>query len=123
STTAGGTPTAGLVTDAGSTCPTNGAQILGTVATQGLTGNTHNIAANVNLQPGLCQAAAGVGTVTSVGFTGGLISVATPLTTPAFTVAGTSGGIPYFASGSTWASSTAPAANTVALWGGAGNPP
>jgi hypothetical protein len=42
------------------------------------------------------------GTVTSVSFTGGLISVATATTTPAFTVAGTSGGIPYFSSTSTW---------------------
>lgn len=66
---------------------------------------------------------AGTGTVTSVGFTGGLISVATPTTTPAFTVAGTSGGIPYFSGASTWASSAAGTVNTLMKWGGAGNPP
>lgn len=64
----------------------------------------------------------GVG-VTSVSFTGGLISVATATTTPAFTVAGTSGGIPYFASSSTWASSAALAANGVLIGGGAGVAP
>ncbi len=63
------------------------------------------------------------GTVTSVSFTGGIISVANPTTTPAFTVAGTSGGIPYFASASSWASSAAGTAGHLVLWGGAGNPP
>ena len=63
------------------------------------------------------------GTVTSVGFTGGLISVATSTTTPALTVAGTSGGIPYFSGTSTWASSGALAANKVVLGGGAGVAP
>ena len=42
----------------------------------------------------------GTGTVTNVSFTGGLISVGTPTSTPALTVAGTSGGIPYFSSAS-----------------------
>ena len=65
----------------------------------------------------------GSGTVTSVGFTGGLISVATPTTTPALTVAGTSGGIPYFSSSSTWASSAALAANALVIGGGAGVAP
>jgi hypothetical protein len=63
------------------------------------------------------------GTVTSVGFTGGLISVATATTTPAFTVAGTSGGIPYFSSGSTWATSAALTANLPVIGGGAGVAP
>jgi len=63
------------------------------------------------------------GTVTSVGFTGGLITVATPTTTPAFTVAGTSGGIPYFSSASTWATSTALALNSLVIGGGAGLAP
>jgi len=78
---------------------------------------------NINLagQPG--ANGAGSGTVTSASFTGGLISVTSPTTTPAFTVAGTSGGIPYFASGSTWASSGALAANGVVLGGGAGSAP
>ena len=64
-----------------------------------------------------------VGTVTSVGFTGGLITVATPTTTPAFTVAGTSGGIPYFSSASTWATSAALALNSLVIGGGAGLAP
>ena len=59
------------------------------------------------------------GTVTSVGFTGGVVSVATPTTTPAFTVAGTSGGIPYFSSATTWATSAALAANALVVGGGA----
>ena len=63
------------------------------------------------------------GTVTSVGFTGGLITVATPTTTPAFTVAGTSGGIPYFSSASTWATSAALALNSLVIGGGAGLAP
>jgi len=63
------------------------------------------------------------GTVTSVGFTGGLISVGTPTTTPAFTVAGTSGGVVYFANGNTWASSGALAANALVVGGGAGAAP
>ena len=53
------------------------------------------------------------GTVTSVAqtFTGGIVSVAgSPITssgTLALTVAGTSGGVPYFSSGSAWASTAA----------------
>jgi hypothetical protein len=65
----------------------------------------------------------GSGTVTSVSFTGGLISVATPTTTPALTVAGTSGGIPYFSSASTWATSAAQTANSPILGGGAATAP
>jgi len=64
-----------------------------------------------------------VGTITSVGFTGGLITVATPTTTPAFTVAGTSGGIPYFSSASTWTTSAALTANALMIGGGAGVAP
>lgn len=65
----------------------------------------------------------GSGTVTSVSFTGGLISVATSTTTPALTVAGTSGGIPYFSSATTWASSAALAQYGVVYGGGAGATP
>lgn len=71
----------------------------------------------------------GTGTVTSVGgsFTGGLISVGgSPVTTTgtlAFTVAGTSGGIPYFSGAATWASSAALAASQLVLGGGAGVAP
>jgi hypothetical protein len=71
----------------------------------------------------------GSGTVTSVAqtFTGGIVSVAgSPITssgTLALTVAGTSGGIPYFSSGTTWASSGALAANALVVGGGAGAAP
>jgi len=71
----------------------------------------------------------GGGTVTSVAqtFTGGLISVSgSPITgsgTLALTVAGTSGGIPYFNSASTWASSAALTANALMIGGGAGAAP
>jgi hypothetical protein len=68
-------------------------------------------------------AAGGSGTVTSVGWTGGIVSVANPTTTPAFTIAGTSGGIPYFSSGTTWATSAALAANALVIGGGAGAAP
>jgi hypothetical protein len=69
------------------------------------------------------------GTVTSVGqsFTGGLISVSgSPVTgsgTLALTVAGTSGGIPYFSSTSTWASSGALTQYGVVYGGGAAGAP
>jgi hypothetical protein len=69
------------------------------------------------------------GTVSSVGqsFTGGIVSVAgSPVTssgTLALTVAGTSGGVPYFSSGTTWASSTALASNALVVGGGAGSAP
>jgi hypothetical protein len=68
-------------------------------------------------------------TVSSVAqsFTGGLISVGgSPITTSgtlALTVAGTSGGIPYFSSGTAWATSAALAANAIVLGGGAGAAP
>jgi hypothetical protein len=71
----------------------------------------------------------GSGSVTSVGqtFTGGLISVAgSPITTSgtlALTVAGTSGGIVYFSSASTWATSALLAANALVVGGGAGAAP
>ena len=69
------------------------------------------------------------GTVTSVAqtFTGGIVSVAgSPITTSgtlALTVAGTSGGIPYFSSGTTWASSAALTQYGVVYGGGAGATP
>ncbi|NDD54044.1 hypothetical protein EBZ39_09230 [bacterium] len=69
------------------------------------------------------------GTVSSVAqtFTGGIISVSgSPITTSgtlALTVAGTSGGIPYFSSSSAWASSAALAANAIVVGGGAGAAP
>lgn len=63
------------------------------------------------------------GTVTSVSFTGGIVSVATATTTPALTVAGTSGGIPYFSSGTTWATSALLTASALMIGGGAGVAP
>jgi hypothetical protein len=69
------------------------------------------------------------GSVTSVAqtFTGGIISVSgSPITTSgtlALTVAGTSGGIPYFSSTSAWASSALLTANGVIYGGGAGAAP
>jgi hypothetical protein len=72
---------------------------------------------------GVTTAANPQGTVTSVGFTGGLLSIATATTTPAITVAGTSGGVPYFSSASTWATSAALAANALVVGGGAGVAP
>jgi hypothetical protein len=69
------------------------------------------------------------GTVTSVAqtFTGGIISVGgSPITTSgtlALTVAGTSGGIPYFTSATTWATSAVLAANALMIGGGAGLAP
>lgn len=74
-------------------------------------------------------AGAGLGTVTSVAesFTGGLISVGgSPITTSgtlALTVAGTSGGVPYFSSGTVWAASAALAQGGIVVGGGAGNAP
>ena len=65
----------------------------------------------------------GSGTVTSVGWTGGIVSVANPTTTPAFTIAGTSGGIPYFSSASAWASSAALTNHGLLVGGGAGAAP
>jgi len=68
-------------------------------------------------------AAPSTGTVSSVGWTGGIVSIANATTTPAFTIAGTSGGIPYFSSSSTWATSAALAANAIVIGGGAGVAP
>lgn len=65
----------------------------------------------------------GSGTVTSVSASDGLFSVGTPTTTPALSVAGTSGGIPYFNSATTWASSAALGANLLMKGGGAGAAP
>ena len=77
----------------------------------------------------LASNASSSGTVSSVAqsFTGGIISVGgSPITTSgtlALTVAGTSGGIPYFTSATAWATSAALAANAIVLGGGAGVAP
>ena len=64
-----------------------------------------------------------LGTVTTVGWTGGIVTVTNPTTTPAFTIAGTAGGIPYFSSGTAWATSAALTANALVIGGGAGAAP
>lgn len=87
-------------------------------------GTTYNGSAAITI-----NATGSGGTVTSVAqsFTGGLISVAgSPITssgTLALTVAGTSGGIPYFSSGTTWATSAVLAASALMVGGGAGATP
>jgi len=107
----------------------------GSVPYQTASGTTALLAAGTDgyvlkLAAGLPTWAAGAsGSVTSVAqsFTGGLISVGgSPITTSgtlALTVAGTSGGIPYFSSASTWATSAALAANALVIGGGAGVAP
>jgi len=111
--------TGGMVLPSGTIAqrsPTNG-----TMRYNSSTGQFEGYAAGawVNLGSGT---AAG-GSVSSVSFTGGLISVGTPTTTPALTVAGTSGGVVYFSSASTWASSAVLAANALMVGGGAGATP
>ena len=77
----------------------------------------------------LASNASSSATVSSVAqsFTGGLISVGgSPITTSgtlALTVAGTSGGIPYFSSASTWASSALLTQYGILYGGGAGASP
>jgi hypothetical protein len=77
----------------------------------------------------LASNAGSTATVSSVAqtFTGGIVSVAgSPITTSgtlALTVAGTSGGVPYFSSASTWASSSALTQYGVVIGGGAGVAP
>ncbi len=83
---------------------------------------TGTIVGTLNLMFGYSVGTSAVG-VTSVSFTGGLVSVATATTTPALTVAGTSGGIPYFSAASTWASSGALTQYGFVFGGGAGGSP
>ena len=85
-----------------------------------------NAAGTVKL---LASNSSATGSVSSVAqtFTGGLISVAgSPVTssgTLALSVAGISGGVVYFSSASTWATSSALASNALVVGGGAGAPP
>ena len=79
-----------------------------------------NAAGTVTL---LASNASSTGTVSTVGWTGGIVTVTNPTTTPAFTIAGTSGGVPYFNSGTTWATSAVLAASALVLGGGAGAAP
>lgn len=113
----------------GQTSYTDGQLLIGNSTGNTLTKATLTAGTNITITNGPgsitinASGGGGGGTVTSVSFTGGIVSVATPTTTPAFTVAGTSGGIPYFSSGSTWATSAALAANAIVVGGGAGLAP
>ncbi len=111
----------------GQTTYTDGQLLIGNTSTNGLTKATLTPGSGVSISNGngsiTISATGAGGTVTSVSFTGGIVSVATATTTPALTVAGTSGGVPYFSSGTTWASSAALAANAIVLGGGAGAAP
>ncbi len=71
----------------------------------------------------IASSSGAVATVSNVSWTGGIVSIATPTTTPAFTIAGTSGGVPYFSSASTWASSGALTQYGIVYGGGAGGAP
>lgn len=101
----------------------------GSAGQLGIGGATYGTAGQVLTSGGASAPPTWGSAVTSVGqsFTGGLISVSgSPVTssgTLALTVAGTSGGIPYFSSGTTWASSGALAANAIVIGGGAGAAP
>jgi hypothetical protein len=54
-----------------------------------------------------------IGGVSSVAWTGGIVSVADPTSNPVLSVSGTAGGIPYFVSGTEWASSGALGTNVL----------
>jgi hypothetical protein len=109
----------------GSATPTAGAVAYGTGTAYGFTaaGTAGQVLTSNGAGVPTWTTPAGGGTVTSVSFTGGIISVATPTTTPALTVAGTSGGIPYFSSATTWTTSGVLAANALVVGGGAGATP
>lgn len=101
----------------------------GSAGQLGIGGATYGTAGQVLTSGGASAPPTWGSAVTSVGmsFTGGLVAVSgSPVTstgTFALTVAGTSGGIPYFSSASTWASSGALAANAIVIGGGAGVAP
>ena len=117
----------------GQTSYTDGQLLIGNSTGNTLTKSTLTAGSGITITNGsgsiTISSSAGGGTVTSVAqtFTGGLISVSgSPITssgTLALTVAGTSGGIPYFSSASTWATSAALAANAIVIGGGAGVAP
>ena len=117
----------------GATTPKNGSfvdlSVTGTLSFDAAQGTAGQVLTSAGTGATPTWAAAATGTVSSVAqsFTGGLISVAgSPITTSgtlALTVAGTSGGIPYFSSATTWATSAALAAGSLVQGGGAGVAP
>jgi hypothetical protein len=117
-----GTPASGVLTNATGLPLTTG--VTGNLPVTNLNSGTSASASTFWRGDGSwATPAGGGGTVTSVSFTGGIISVATATTTPALTIAGTSGGIPYFSSSSTWASSAALTQYGIVYGGGAGATP
>ena len=115
---------AGSVANASSTpAITISTSITGLLQGNGTAISAVTIGSGLNFSGGTLSSTGSGGTVTSVGFTGGLITVASATTTPALTVAGTSGGIVYFSSASTWASSALLASNALMIGGGAGSAP
>ena len=121
----GYTPISLYYSTTASAAPTAGNLVNGELGIN-ITDGKHYYKDNLGAVQLLASKAGASGSVTSVAqsFTGGLISVSgSPITTSgtlALTVAGTSGGVPYFSSASTWASSAALAANAIVLGGGAG---
>lgn len=68
-------------------------------------------------------AAGGGGTVTTLTNTDGLLIITNPTTTPNIAVAGTSGGIPYFDTANSWASSGQLTNNQIMIGKGVGSAP
>lgn len=107
--------------------PTSGTSILYGNNAGGF--NNVTVGSGLSFSAGTLSATGGTGTVTQVAqtFTGGLISVSgSPINnsgTLALTVAGTSGGIPYFTSTNAWASSGTLASGALVIGGGAGVAP
>ena len=124
----GYTPISLYYSTTASTAPSSGNLVAGELALNTLDEKLYfkNSAGTVKL---LASNASSSGTVSSVAqsFTGGIISVGgSPITTSgtlALTVAGTSGGIPYFSSGTAWASSAALTQYGIVYGGGAGAAP
>ena len=99
------------------------ARILGRTTASTGAAEEITIGSGLSMTAGTLISTGSGGSVTTVGWTGGIVTVANQTTTPAFTIAGTSGGVPYFNSGTTWDTSAALAANSLVIGGGAGLAP